>query len=349
MAKGTLKGYAFEYFVRRLLLACGFSPIISDGLLVFDGSAGQMIQGLGQCHNADVLVSPPFQTPFYYQTRLLVECKCYSEPLGLSFARNVLGLREDINNFDIVTKEILENRKSGHTTKPHSFPIERYLYQVALASITGFRKTTISYSGAHKIPLISFAESLVFKRVRDIIDTIDKISDPKEIEKLKKIFRNPYYRPYDDREIKDINSILSAFIDEINEITRNIRIGLLENGMILFLVKDAFNTVHMNKNNTYSDGYTLHWADDSKSWFLQNQDEVFFFELPHELIIAWKKDIKNWEEDFTKKQRALQIKQEFMSKIILFGNKDVNALPTIIKLSQLFIDEAYEDLEKSEE
>lgn len=36
----------------------------SDGLYIFDGAPGQMIQGLGEAHNADVLLEPPAQTPF---------------------------------------------------------------------------------------------------------------------------------------------------------------------------------------------------------------------------------------------------------------------------------------------
>ena len=85
--------------MKRLLEGCGFTPVTSDGMIVYDRSAGQMIHGLGQAHNADVLMAPPMQTLFYFNTNLLVECKCYSEPLGLPFVRNVLGLREDINKF----------------------------------------------------------------------------------------------------------------------------------------------------------------------------------------------------------------------------------------------------------
>lgn len=44
-----------------------------DGLYIYDGPAGQMIQDLGEAHNADVLLEPPVQTPFYYRTRLLSE------------------------------------------------------------------------------------------------------------------------------------------------------------------------------------------------------------------------------------------------------------------------------------
>ena len=97
-------GKAFELLVKQLLLNIGFTEINSDGLYVFDGTAGQMIQGLGEAHNADVLLEPPVQTPFYAYTRILIECKDYTRRVGLNTVRSVLGLREDINHFDIVDK-----------------------------------------------------------------------------------------------------------------------------------------------------------------------------------------------------------------------------------------------------
>ena len=52
-------GKAFEIFVKRLLMCVGFSEVMSDGLYIYDAAPGQMIQGLGEAHNADVLLEPP--------------------------------------------------------------------------------------------------------------------------------------------------------------------------------------------------------------------------------------------------------------------------------------------------
>ena len=95
-------GKAFELFVKRILIHIGFSEVVSDGLYIYDGAPGQMIQGLGEAHNADVLLEPPVQTPFYSKTRLLIECKDYRKKISLNVVRSALGLREDINNFNIV-------------------------------------------------------------------------------------------------------------------------------------------------------------------------------------------------------------------------------------------------------
>ena len=94
-------GKAFELFVKNLLISVGFSEVKSDGLYVFDGAAGQMLQGLGEAHNADALLEPPVQTPFYSRSRLLIECKDYRTKIGLNTVRSTLGLKEDINNFEL--------------------------------------------------------------------------------------------------------------------------------------------------------------------------------------------------------------------------------------------------------
>ena len=41
-------GKAFELFVKRILIHIGFSEVVSDGLYIYDGAPGQMIQGLGE-------------------------------------------------------------------------------------------------------------------------------------------------------------------------------------------------------------------------------------------------------------------------------------------------------------
>ena len=61
-----LKGIAFEWFVRNLLKSCGFNSVVPDDSIIYKDSRGIMIHGLGQPHNADVLMSPPFQIPFYF-------------------------------------------------------------------------------------------------------------------------------------------------------------------------------------------------------------------------------------------------------------------------------------------
>ena len=100
-------------------------------LYIYDGPAGQMIQGLGNAHNADVLLEPMVQTPFYTPTRLLIECKDYDKKkVGLDVVRGVLGLREDINHFEIVDTNILQERRKQNRNVINNYSYIRYTYQL---------------------------------------------------------------------------------------------------------------------------------------------------------------------------------------------------------------------------
>lgn len=123
-------GKASEILVGRILINVGFTEVAPDGLYIFNGAPGKMIQGLGAAHNADVLLEPPVQTPFYSRTRLLIECKNYRRRVGLNTVRSAIGLREDINHFDIVDIDELYARRGQHRHESVHH-CEKYSYQVA--------------------------------------------------------------------------------------------------------------------------------------------------------------------------------------------------------------------------
>lgn len=344
----SIKGKLFEFFVYRLLTACGFEPVNPDGLLVYRGSPGLMVQGVGQPHNADVLLSPPIQTPFYYPTRLLVECKCYNDSIGLPQIRNALGLRDDINNFEIVTKEILENRKTNRSSEPKFYDMKRYVYQVAVASIDGYKSTAYPFAKAHRIPLISFSQSALFAGIRYAISELDEMAKRNDELRRRISFSiseemlHPGYGTYRNR--CDCNE-WQTYLEEVEKIERQITIGLLEDGTILFLLqkeqdhKPGYNVVPQD------DGCTIHWySNDDSTWVLDDHGTVYYFELPEELYNDWKRSVGKQRKD------ALRIKRDYFSKIVLFhrtegGNEEI----TILHLSKRFMVNAERSLREQKE
>lgn len=331
----SVKGKLFEFFVCELLLFCGFKPVNKDGLLIYDGGPGTMIQGLGQPHNADVLLEPPFQTPFYFSTRLLIECKCYSDKIGLPIIRNALGLREDINRLDIVTKDILENRKASHTTKPTSYPMKRYSYQVGVASMSGFKDTAYSFAQTHRIPLISFAENRLFANIRQYIEDIEQKAKEDEhyanhVLDFLHANQNKLYFDYSSYYHRDV---FDSFIREIRSFQQRIVIGLLEDGTIIFMVKlEQENNGY--EADSYYDGCEIYWSDKNVAWELYDGEYTYAFELPKEIYQEWIKS-----ED--RRMAALDIKERCFSKIVLFENRydERNGIRTIY-LSKQFIEKA---------
>lgn len=319
----TFKGRIFEFFMRQLLEGCGFNQVPSDGLIVYDGSPGQMIHGLGQAHNADVLMSPPMQTPFYFPTNLLVECKCYNEPLGLPFVRNVLGLREDINNFDIITPDILNARRNFRGKTPKLFPFQRHIYQVALASVTGFTRPAIEFAQVHRIPLISFSEGELFAPLRNFLKFLDNIE----------------YSDFNLDDTSPIDCLYTkegrSFLEYIDDLKSRVKIGLLENGTILFLCQDK-NYQEADRPNS---DFKLYWEWEKNYWTLTNNYLTYNFELPKEMIAEWKDSSDGWKNEFDIRIGALQMKEKYFTKIYVFDT-DEDCVRTL-KIDKNFLNEAY--------
>lgn len=340
----SIKGRLFEFFVYRLLVACGFKPVNPDGLLVYIGSPGLMVQGCGQPHNADVLLSPPIQTPFYYPTRLLVECKCYKQAIGLPQIRNALGLRDDINHFEIVTEDILINRRSNTSTAPKSYPVKRYVYQVAVASIDDFTNTAFPFAQAHRIPLISFSNSALFANIRDAIAELDEFVSRNNV--MSKQMDSYLCNVMLDSDIPasadrfDCNE-WHTYIEEIERIANHITIGLLEDGTLLFLLQAEQTGNALYPLNAQYDGCTIHWSQENDStWILNNRGMVYHFELPREIYYQWLRS------EGKQRQQALQIKRAYFSKIVLFNRSETDDPEVqVIKLSENFMKHAENSLE----
>lgn len=320
MASKNLKGYAFEYFVRHFLTSCGFKPVKEEGDIIFNNGTGTMIQGLGQCHNADVLMEPPVQIPFYAPSRILVECKCHGKKIGLPTVRGLLGLKNDINNFDIITPKILKSRRNLRRNEPSLFEYTRCQYQVALATNSEVTYTAQEFSNIHRIPLILFTSSL-FDKINSYLTEMDTMNlSHSETEKIIEFFRQP----------KDFIAPqkISNFVECVEDLATRINIGILDNGLLLFLLEGYKKDDQFPE---FSDGFTLHWTNENNLWILSSTNATYYFELPKELI-------KIWINSDNKNSGALSLKEKYFRNIVIFPNILKSDKIDIIKISQEFLD-----------
>lgn len=282
-------GKAFELLVKQLLLNIGFTEINSDGLYVFDGAAGQMIQGLGEAHNADVLLEPPVQTPFYASTRILIECKDYTRRVGLNTVRSALGLREDINHFDVVDKRELEarriQRRSGLT-----YNYTRYYYQVALASMSGYTIPAQKFAATHRIPLLEFNKLPFWEDFCNILHNRN----------MHGYSSSRHY--YEDETYVE----LCHMIDSIGE---RIAIAITNSGQMLFLYRVN------NEINEFADDYSLHWIDRNSLWSLVSGNTEYQFQLPNSIMELW---LKNSADELDMKRNAINCKASFFSNMVIY-------------------------------
>ena len=282
-------GKAFEILVKRILINVGFSEVMSDRLYIYDGAPGQMIQGLGESHNADVLLEPPVQTPFYSKTRLLIECKDYRTKISLNIIRSALGLREDVNNFNIVDIDELEARRQQQRRATPRF-FDRYSYQVAVAALNGFTTPAQKFAAAYRIPLIEFNKLPFWS---DFCTAIG-------YENLK----------FNSHRV-DLNIISSEheLIDLADRIGRRMAVAITSSGQMLFLYHETDGEVRFDPY------YSLHWTTPKEPWTLRSGSERYSFQLPENILKVWLGKSTN---ELNMKKEALHCKANFFSNMVVY-------------------------------
>ena len=301
-------GKALEIFVKRLLLCVGFSEVRSDGLYIYDAAAGQMIQGLGEAHNANVLLKPPVQTPFFALSRLLVECKDYNKRIGLGTVRGVLGLKQDINNFDIVDINELNARRNTRRTDL-TYKFNRYYYQVAMVSMNGFTLQAQKFAATYRIPLIEFNKMPFWTRFVDLLSEngVNK-------------GRGSFYST--NKAISDAE-LETKIVEIADEIGQSMALAITNSGQLLFLFNRA------GKEIDFDDYYQIHWNNQDKGvWRLSSGNCNYLFQLPSDLMKAW---INSSNGELEMRRNALNCKAEWLSSMVVYYIK--NSKPKIKMIS----------------
>lgn len=336
MPSKNIKGYALEWFVRRILNHCGFASVIPDNKIVFKNGRNVMVHGLGQPHNTDVLVDPPIQIPFFFPSRLIVECKCKNIELGIEHGRNVFGLREDINSFDIVTPDILRARANYRRKNLATYNFDRYYYQVALASTSGFKVTTQEFAAVHRIPLLQF-KSKIFSSVVELIYSLDNMHiNQCDKEKMLDAFATEASIVVQlENCASSVLQWAQSFSEKCDAIAEHMDIGILDNGSILFLFKPYI--PDEDDERVFEDGYSLHWSTENNYWSLYERGkEKYCFELPSELLNIWK---NSYNTD--RRGAALSLKSDYMKRITVYSkDEDGKVGIKVLTLSSSFIENA---------
>jgi hypothetical protein len=310
-------GKALELLIKSVLLHIGFAEVRSDNRYIFDGTAGQMIQGLGDAHNADVLLEPPVQTPFYTPTRLLIECKDYCYPVSLNVLRSALGLREDINHFEIVDEEELrvrrQNRRAGIV---HNH--QRYLYQVAVASTSGFSGPAQNFALSHRIPLIEVNKMPFWEEFYAVARRTYKCTAEMEYHTMMA----------DDRQLRDV----------IYEIASKSAVAITNTGQMLFLYRIS------GGETDFDDMYSLYWNSPDEPWTLRSGQETYQFQLPKHILQHW---LESSATDFERRINAINCKANFFSNMVVYYSDEYgHPKLKMISINHYELDDALRNLKR---
>jgi len=335
MSAAKIKGTLLEFIIRRLLTNCGFTRVKVDRLLIFNQRGLNFINGKGAAHDADVLMNPPIQMPFSYPYRINFECKSYNKKIGLAIIRNALGLRCDINEFEIVTRRQLKDRQNNKRSTLAIDNRQRYNYQVGVASVEDFTKDAFEFAANNKIPLISLSWFLPKK----ICDLFHKITDSylqqfqqidlEDLMQFLKGNKNKNGEKFASHKNSHIQTILNSFYEFENRVL----IGLLESGDLLFLIaNENFNRDIFSRASSLNAQFHYRKRE-LDFWTLTiNQEIDFGFYLPSNIISMWK-------EQNLDKQVAINLKDEFFSKVFIFTNNNTDLPFRVINIDRQWLNE----------
>lgn len=322
-----LKSKFLEYLVRKMLSNCGFTSVISDGVYIYDRPPLQMVNGKGAAHDADVLMNPPIQMPFSYPTRILFECKAYARnrKVGVDIARSASGLRNDINDFEIITEQFLNDRQNNRRTVLAVSNRKRHYYQVGIVTLFEFSKPALEFAANNKIPLLSISELFSNSQLSNLIDSI-----PPNIEEV--VGSENYNLIVNELSKKNLdevnnqllfrqNELIIQIMNVINEEITSVYVGVLESGEILFIKKEnetRHRDILAGENSLLT--ARIHWEDRNRErwWFEFNENPTrYYFYLPKQIASAWRQfnDVRG---------SALQLKGEHFARFFIFKRDHQN-------------------------
>lgn len=351
MKVGTIKGALLEYIVRQLLKNCGFTNVKSDDLYTYETSGLFFVNGKGAAHDADIIMNPPIQMPFSYPSQLIFECKAYGKKISLPVVRNVLGLRNDINDFEIVTKKSIKKRKNNFRSAYAIETRNRFIYQVGVASLNEFSKPSIEFAANNKIPLLSLSWFLGTRTIRDFNDIDQNLIDTFRETDLKSLYR--FFKDRDGnlnqqkhqraRVLLESDNVFGDIVTEANTTINYSYVGLLETGDMVFLFARSRSSDNiLNQINGINAFIAeIHWNSNRPNvWRLtvmnrrnrQERTEFDFF-VP-------KRIFSHWKQFNLDKTVALDIKEQFFSKIFVFNQRQNPEVPfSIINIDRNWLQE----------
>ena len=331
MTAKQFKGALLEYIVRLILSNCGFRSVIPDGHYIYQqqGSGLCFINGKGAAHDADVLMNPPMQLPFSYPSRLLFECKAYRKNVGLGVLRGALGLRYDINEFEIVTEDSINERRNNNRATYAISGRDRYNYQVGVASVKEFSRPAFEYAANNKIPLISLRWFLS-EETCELFDSINEenlSSISSEIKAqlynfLKNRIGNHRQLPSALRSFTATDEIMGRIMREVLNMVNKSLVGLNDFGDLFFLfgAEDYNEEILDYRQSEILKARIHYWSDQPGTWYLNigNQEYVEGRERHYKFFLP-DRIMKEWGTSSLSSDHALDLKEQFFSRVYIFG------------------------------
>jgi hypothetical protein len=303
-----VRGMLLEEALLHLLRSTGYKTVddVNGDPTLDRSSAGLLVRGRGTSHQIDAIADFAVYAPFSHPQRLLVEAKCF-EPkkrVDLSIVRGALGTLKDVQEFWV-----------SLATGP---PKQRYHYQYAVFSATGYTENAQSYAFAQDIYLIPLAESRFFTPVVTALRNVSA-SDPNlaanadlpiPLGELRKVVRSAVRQGQGELVFAQFEETISG-IQEFVAACRRISFSLLAvlgGRFPVFLVPaPGLSLDEINLDNSVG----IYRGPNDQTWYLRDRNtnrELFSFDLPQELFLEYA------DQGMLSAHAALELKQQEMAE-----------------------------------
>lgn len=307
----NVKGALLEELILHLLKGSGYVTIDGKGTdKTLEERNGMLwVKGRGEQHQIDAVADYKFSPPFSNPQRLLVEGKCEARPIGLPIVRNSVGVHKDVSEFfipDPLTDRLLR---------------QRYHYQCAIFSSSGFSKQAQNFAYAQDVILLDLGAGL-FRRIVGALNGItkDDVEPELSIPNLRRLFRRFLRREVHETAMPYSESVGAAIT---NSAALANQIGFVGIGMIngifpIFLVPESADVHRLLLNQTE---IPCRIRIENREFRFETDNQVLFrFSIPEELF---KKCFDKGEFD---QGAALNMKQQYLNRteVSVFSNSNLH-------------------------
>jgi hypothetical protein len=310
----NIRGLLLEEVLLHLLETTGYTTVTTRGNdpTLQNGNAGLRVKGRGCSHQIDAIADFRISHPFSHPQRLLVEAKCFKngKKVPIEVARQAVGILKDVGEHWVPVKGV---------------PKERYHYQYALFSATGYTSETQRYAFAQDIYLIPLGGSAFFDPIIDAIRRVVPVSDKNRDDSEIKISMKQL-RTLVRKRLKNLAMATQIGLEGFDQVFEGLERFFVAAHRIQFallaVVGKRFPVFFVpgpvvRARGVVDDEYRVRILrrDDDKKWILTSREddrELFSFNLPRELFLKYAK-----QETLTD-QEALDLKQNEMSIILAY-------------------------------
>lgn len=338
--KDSLRGYILEEVLAYLIRRTGYRLLVDPSQDERDldrRGNGLVVKGRGGVHQVDVLGQLSWIPAFTFPLRLFVEAKFRNTKTGIEAVRNAIGVTLDINQNNFPTREQEEL-------------FQKYQYEYALFSTSGFSKPAIEMALAHQISLIDLGSN----EYSGLLQEIDRASeiivgDPHNLQDehrdedeeggvhiqgrtdLVSIVRNTLRRnlgtwPEEVRpQFEEAPYYVVSALDPVISATHRydeLLVAMANGPFMLLLKADNVRAFLGYSDRNPRHKITIGWSsqiDNGKTWEItpvENFSNLPNYRLTFRLPARLVKWIFGGEHDI--RRRALQVKEKFFSDIMIY-------------------------------